>query len=154
MVGGFIAGIYEEIHTKRYPTEGVTVEARVLRAWVTGVTPHIEYEFRDANGNRVSRETTLYPGREWDTAQTDRTIMVEYLQSAPDWNRPISGEDSGPQFGGNFLYLTGLGIMMFGSLAVFALLGYDFRSKDGVNTLMRHGRVIRTWGTKTNGSSK
>jgi hypothetical protein len=38
------------------------------------------------------------------------------------------------------------GVLMFGALFVFTLLGYDLKRENGVNTLKRHGRVIRTWG--------
>jgi hypothetical protein len=153
MAAGFVGGLYEDSHLHRFATEGAKVEAKVLRTWMINVTPHIEYEFQDANGNTVSREAMLFPGEQWDRAQANPTITIEYLPTEPQWNRIVNGEDSGPQFGGKFLYVTGFGILMFGTLAVVTLLGYDLKAEQGVNQLVRHGRVIKEWGVNAKRTS-
>ncbi len=150
----FVMGVNEEIQARRYATEGVRIEADVIRTWMVKVTPHIEYVFKTDDGKRISREAMMYQGKDWDRAQTSPTITVEYLPSSPQWNRIVNGEHPAAEFGGQFLYLSGFGILFFGVFAVFTLLGYDFKADQGVNQLVRHGRVIKEWGVNANRNSR
>ncbi|GJM26531.1 MAG: hypothetical protein DHS20C16_29460 [Phycisphaerae bacterium] len=154
MAAGFVWGVYEESHLRRYATEGVKVEAKVLRTWMVSVTPYVEYEFQDNEGNRISREAMMYQDEHWDHAQESPTITVEYLPSAPSWNRIVSGENQGAQFSGKFLFVTGFGILFFGGMAVFTLMGYDLKAEQGVSQLVRHGRVVKEWGVNAKRPSK
>lgn len=147
-VGAFGFGLYEEIHARRLTSEGVKVEAKVTRSWMNQATPNIEYLFKDAEGNTHSRETMMHRGAEFKKAEADRTILIEYLADAPEWNRPVRGEDRWTTLGGPMLLLTGFGILMFGSLAVVSLLGYDLDIEDAGITLMRHGRVVKVLNPK------
>ncbi len=145
MAAGFAGGLYEEIHTRRYASEGVEVEAKVLRTWMVNVTPRVEYSFSDDSGKVFTREAMMYQGPEWELARKSKTIPVLYLKSSPDWNKLASGEDPGPQFGGSFLFLTGGGILMFGLLTVVSMMGYDLKTDKEGTRLMRHGRVVKEW---------
>ncbi|HNO79554.1 MAG TPA: DUF3592 domain-containing protein [Phycisphaerae bacterium] len=142
----FALGVNEELHTRRYATEGVKVEADILRTWMVRVTPYVEYEFKDAEGNTISREAMMFQGKDWDRAQESKTITVEYLPSSPQWNRIVHGENSGALFGGKFLFLSGFGILLFGFLGGLAIMGYDLDAEPGKVKVLRHGRVIKEWG--------
>ncbi|MDB5293063.1 MAG: hypothetical protein JWL69_4304 [Phycisphaerales bacterium] len=145
MAGGLIAGINEELHTRRYATEGLRVDARIVRTWMVHVTPHVEYSFKDSAGRTFSRDVMMFQGPDWDAAHLSKTVPVIYLRSAPDWNRLVNGEDPGAQFGGSFLWLCSGGLLMFTTLFIISVLGYDLRIKDGTTSLMRYGRVIKQW---------
>jgi hypothetical protein len=147
MAGGLVAGINEEMHVRRFPTEGVTVDATVVRTWMVRQIPHVEFSFTDAAGRTFTRDAMMYSGPDWEKARSSKTVPVMYLPSSPNWNRMERGEDIGPQFGGEFLFLTAGGVLMFGLLALVSFRGYDLKLEDGVMTLMRHGRVLRQWGS-------
>ncbi len=148
MGAAFGFGLYEEIHAHRLTSEGVRIEAKVTRSWMNQATPNIEYLFKDAEGKTHSRETMMHRGAEFKLAQADRTILVEYLADAPEWNRPVRGEDRWMTFGGPMLFLTGFGVLIFGFLTLTSMLGYDFDIEDGGTTLMRHGRVVKVLNPK------
>lgn len=149
MAAALCAGINEEWHVRRYATEGVRVDAKIVRRWMYRVTPHLEYAFQDSNGRSYGREAMMYPGPEWDALEGVRTVPVEFLRSDPSWNRLTAGEEPGAQFGGKFLIVSTGGMVMFGVLSVFAFLGFDLKIENGVTTLVRFGQPIRTWGTPT-----
>lgn len=137
-------GIHEELHLRRFATDADRVEATILRREMVRVTPHVEYTF-EVQGQRYTRDATMWQGPEYDALEDKTTVPVEYLRSDPGWNRLVAGEDPGPQFGGKFLWVTGGGLVMFGALFVFTLLGFDFKTENGVSTLTRWGRPIKTW---------
>jgi hypothetical protein len=142
------AGINEELHVRRYATEGVRTDAKIVRRWMVKVTPRLEYSFQDQQGRTFNKQTMMYQGPEWERLEGRTTVPIEYLPSHPSWNRLVSGEDAGPSFGGKFLLLTGGGVLVFGTLFVVTMLGYDLKSENGVTSLTRHGHVIRTWGAQ------
>lgn len=90
----------------------------------------------------------MYPGPAWQMLREGNTVPVVYLPSAPDWNRLVSGEDVGAEFGGKSLFLFSGGFLMFSFMAVVCLLGYDLKTENGVTRLTRHGRVIKEWRQK------
>jgi hypothetical protein len=149
MAAALCAGIHEELHVRRFASEGVRVDAKIVRRWMYRVTPHIEYSFQDSSGHSYSKDAMMYPGPAWDALEGARTVPVEYLRSDPSWNRLTAGESPGAQFGGKFLLVSTGGLVMFGTLFVFAFLGFDLKVENGVTTLVRYGRPIRTWGTPT-----
>ena len=144
MAAALVAGINEEWHTRQLAKNGVHVEATVVRAWMVRVTPWVEFSFHDATGRTFSRQATMYEGPEWEKLKTAKTVDVFYLPSSPDWNH-INGEDQEAQFGGSFLFLTSGGLLMFGTLFVTTLLGYNLKRENGVAYLTRNGEVIRQW---------
>ncbi|HEY7088976.1 MAG TPA: DUF3592 domain-containing protein [Tepidisphaeraceae bacterium] len=148
MVAALIAGINEAMHVRRFATEAVTVDARITNRRMYNVTPHVEYSFTDAQGRTFTKDAMMFQGPAWDAIQDAQTVPVEYLRSDPSWNRLVRGEDPGPQFGGNFLWLLAAGLVMFGSLFIFTLLGFDLKMENGVNTLTRNGRVVKAWGQR------
>jgi hypothetical protein len=145
----FAAGINEEMHLPRFASEGRRVEAKVVRRYMRKITPYLEYSFTDDGGRTHSREVMMYQ-EAWDALDGRPTVAVEYLPSDPEgWNRLVAGEQSGASFGGNFLFLSGGAFLALGGLAVVALLGYDLKSENGVTTITRYGRVLKSWGTPT-----
>jgi hypothetical protein len=146
MLGGLILGINEEWHTRQYATQGVKVDAKVVRRWMTGSTGHIEFSFKDAGGQTFQRDAMVEPGADWDLQDRSRTVPVEYLRSNPSWNRLVGRQESEPSFGGKFLLLTGGGTLMFGLLFLATFLGYDIRTENGVTALTRHGQVLKVFG--------
>lgn len=144
MAGALVAGINEEWHTRQLATNGIQAEATVVRTWMVRVTPWVEFSFHDAAGRTFSREAMMYQGPEWEKLKTAKTVTVVYLPSSPDWNR-MSGEDAGAEFGGSFLFLTSGGLLMFGTLFVTTLLGYNLKKENGVTYLTRNGEVIGQW---------
>jgi hypothetical protein len=146
MMAGLGAGINEELHTRRYATEGVRVEAKVVRTWMLSVTPYVEFSFQDQAGATHTREAMMFSGPEWQAVQGSATVPVEYLRGDPEWNRLVKGEDAGPSFGGSFLWLSSFGVLMFGGLALLCLSGYNIDSENGVTRVTRHGKLIQQWG--------
>jgi hypothetical protein len=145
MGAGFVAGMNEHVHTRRYASEGVRVDAKIVRRWMLRVTPRIEYSFRDTQGREFSREAMM-DQRAWDRLERQRTVPVEYLASDPSWNRLISGEERESGLGGGFVFLSGGMTVVFGAMFVFVALGFDLKSENGVTTLTRRGRVVKQWG--------
>ena len=148
MAVAFAFGVNEELHLRRYATEGVRTDAKVVRRYMVRVTPWIEYSFTDAQGHVHDRKTTIQQ-EVWDALADEGHVPVEYLRSDPNWSRLIAGEEEANQFGGNFLYLTGGGTILFGALAAMALLGFDVKSEGGQMRITRRGRVIRRFGRPT-----
>ena len=68
----------------------------------------------------------------------------ELLCSEYDWNR-IHGEDPGVQFGGSSVFLFSGGLLMFGTLFVTTLLGYNLKTENGISYLTKNGEVIKQW---------
>jgi hypothetical protein len=153
MGAGFVVGLNEQVHTRRYARDGAKVEARIVRRWMLRVTPWIEYSFRDSRGREFSREAMM-DQRAWDQLEGRRTVGVEYLASDPTWNRLTSGEERESGLGGGFLYIAGAMTLVFGGMFVFLVLGFDLKSEDGVTTLTRRGRVVKQWGAGRAGISK
>jgi hypothetical protein len=149
MGAGLIAGINEERHKRLFATEGVTVDAKIVQARMYNVTPRVEYSFTDDQGRTFSKDVMVYQGPEWDAVQKSQTIPVVYLKSDPSWNHLVRGQQPEPEFGGKFLFICGGGILMFGTLFVISLLGFDLKSENGVTSLTRRGRVIKQWGQAT-----
>jgi hypothetical protein len=133
------------MHSRRYASEGVRVEAKIVRRWMVRVTPRIEYSFRDAHGREFSREVMM-DQRIWESLEGRRTVPLEYLASDPSWNRLISGEERETSLSGGFLYLSGAMTLVFAAMFVFVALGFDLKSEGGVTTLTRQGRVVKRWG--------
>jgi hypothetical protein len=151
MAAAMIAGINEAWHTHRFATEGVVVDAKINNAWMYRVTPYVKYSFQDSAGHTFTRDAMMYQP-DWELAHGNATIPVIYLRSAPDWNHLVRGEDTGPQFGGWPALIFAGGFVMCGLLSVFTFLGYDLEIEDGKNVLLRHGRVIKQWGTGSKSS--
>ena len=147
MGAGFIAALNEELHLRRYETEGVEIQANIVRRYMLRVTPYIEYSFKDEAGHVHSRNVMMKQ-RTWDDLIFANTIPVEYLKSDPEWNRPTSGEDE-THFGG-FVWLIGAMSLVFAIFCVTSFLGYDLKSEDGVTRLTRAGKTLRQWGTSKN----
>jgi hypothetical protein len=145
MMGGtFVGGLYEEVHVRRYATEGAQAQGKIVRRFMVRVTPRLEYTFRDERGVVHSRETAMDQPA-WDALDGETTVPVEYLKSDPEWNR-VKGEEAGPSLGGMFLWLSGGGLLFFGVMFAFMLLGFDLKIDGGRTTLERHGEVLRSWG--------
>jgi hypothetical protein len=141
------AGINEEMHLRRYASEGKRVEAKIVRRYMYRVTPRLEFSFRDEAGKEHTRDTMMYQGPAWDALEGKKTVPVEYLKSDPSWNRLLEGEDAETKFGGKFLLVSGGGFLVFGFLFLVTLLGFDLKMENGVNTLTRRGVVVKQWGT-------
>jgi hypothetical protein len=143
MGAGFIFGLNEELHLRRYDKEGVKVEATVVRRYMLRVTPYVEYSFKDEAGRMHSR-SVMMKQPDWEDLVYAKTIPVEYLKSDPEWNRPVSGEDE-THFGG-FVWLIGAMALFFAIFTVTSFLGYDLKSEDGVTRLTRAGKTLKQWG--------
>lgn len=148
MGAALCAGIHEELHVRRYATDGVRVDAQITQRRMVNVTPHVEYSFRDEAGQTHVRDAMMWVGPEWDKLEQQETVPVEYLRSDPTWNRLVAGEDPGPQFGGKFLLICAGGLIMCGTMFVMTLLGYDLKTENGVTTVSRRGRTIKSWGKR------
>ena len=147
MAAGFVAGLNEEYHLRQYATAGVRTDAKIERHFMRRVTPVLEYSFVDAAGATHRREVMMEQ-RAWDALLGAATVPVEYLPSSPSWNRPVAGVDE-VSFGGPFLLITGIGILFFGVCFALAVSGFDMNTENGVTTITRRGRVIRTFGKPT-----
>ncbi len=145
MGAAFVAGVNEELHNRKFATEGVHADARIDRHYMVAVTPRLAYTFTDAQGKSYSREAMM-DQEAWEELSGKHVVPVVYLRSSPTWNHLVEGEQAETSFGGKFLVITGLGFIFFGICFVLAAAGFDLNSDDGVTTLMRRGRVIRAWG--------
>ncbi len=144
MAGALVAGINEEWHTRQLDRNGINAEGTLVRTWMVRMTPWVRFSFQDATGHSFSREVIMYQGPEWERLRTAKTVTVVYLPSAPDWNR-IDGEDPGAQFGGSSVFLFSGGLLMFGTLFVTTLLGYNLKTENGISYLTKNGEVIKQW---------
>ncbi len=137
---GLIFGIYETLHVRKYATEGVRADARIVRHYMVRVTPHIEYSFKDSQGRAFTRETSVEQPA-WEALQGATKVPIEYLASNPDWNRLAAGEMDQNMFGGGFMLISGGGLLLFGAILALTLLGLDLRSDNGRLRLVRYGEV-------------
>lgn len=144
MGAGFVWGLNDELHVRRYATEGQMVEAKLTRRYMQRVTPYVEYSFTDSAGQSHSRSVMMNK-EDWDDLVFAKTIPVEYLRSDPEWNRPLHGEDS-MSLGGPFVWLSGGISLVFAFFCVTSFFGYDLKIEDGVTRITRGGRTIREWG--------
>jgi hypothetical protein len=138
---GFAAGVNETLHVRRFATEGVATDAKIVRRYMVSVTPRIEYAFSDGAGKRFTRETAM-DETAWKDLEGRSTVPIEYLSSDPGWNRLVEGETEAEMFGGKFLFLTGGGLILFGGMLVVSLLGYDLRSENGKMRFVRYGEPV------------
>lgn len=137
----FVIGLNETLHVRRYATEGVRTEAKILSLHRVRQTPQIKYEFKDGTGRVFERETSMeliY----WAVAEMKPTVTIEYLPSDPDWNRLVAGETKGSNLGRGYMLLSGLLMLLVGALTVFAALGYDLDTDGGKMRVTRHGRPL------------
>jgi hypothetical protein len=152
MAAGLVAGIWDELHTRRYDTQGIKTPARITRRYKVSVTPRVEYVFTDAAGKEHKNEMMMADDA-WDALEGQKTVEVEYLPSDPDWNRLVSGRsEDEPNFGGKFLLVTSGGLLMFGTCFVLTAMGWDLKTESGKTLLVRRGRVIRQWGKGPRGA--
>jgi hypothetical protein len=149
----FYAGIKEELHLRRYANEAVLVDAKIIRREMVRVTPHVEYMF-EVDGQQYSRNVVMWQGPDYDALEGQKTVPVEYLRSDPNWSRLVAGENPGADFGGNFLFCSGGGIVFHGTLCILSILGFNIKTENGVTMLVRYGRTIKTWRRKSRGSSQ
>ncbi len=144
MGAGFVWGLNEQLHVRRYATEGQMVEAKLVRRYMQRVTPYVEYSFTDSAGHSHSRNVMMNK-EDWEDLVFAKTIAVEYLRSDPEWNRPLHGEDS-MSLVGPFLWLSGAMSLVFAIFCVTSFFGYDLKIEDGVTRITRGGRTVREWG--------
>jgi len=143
-----IVGINEELHTRRYASDGATTDAQILRRWMVSVTPRIEYSFLDERGQSHQRQAMM-DQPDWDLLEGQKTVAVEYLRSDPSWNRLVAGEKQETSFGGKFLFLSAGGTLLLSAFFLMLLFGFDVKVEDGVTKLTRRGKVLREFGSPT-----
>jgi hypothetical protein len=141
---GFFFGLREQLHIRRYATEGVKVDAKIAQRYMVRVTPYVRYTFRDSTGRLHDREVMMEKNA-WNDLAGSPTIPVEYLPDDPKWNRPVLGEDS-TSLAGPFLWLSGGMSLVFAIFCVTSFLGYDLKTENGVTRITRRGRTVRQWG--------
>jgi len=134
-----VVSLNERMHEKKYPTEGVTANATIIRRYMLKVTPYVEFEFTDSAGQSHRREAMMQP-QPWDLLADAKTIPVEYLRSDPSWNR-VAGEER-VTFE-SFWPMGIIGFLMFGTGAVFSFMGFDLNNKGGKFQLTRWGRPLK-----------
>jgi hypothetical protein len=133
-------GLYEWMHQRRYATEGVPIEAKlVFRSDYGGSYPALSYEFRDAQGQQFRRSVSMERWG-WEGLQGAQTVRVVYLPSNPRWNRPVVGmHDLGM---GKTLPVMAFGLVMAIVYTVACFLGYQYKPRDGSMKLLRWGRPV------------
>jgi len=141
----FAAGVYEDLHLRRYATEGEVVEAKITRRYMVRVTPRLEYAFRDARGVTHTREAMMDEAA-WDALEGSRTVPVQYLRSDPEWNRLVVGEQKETHLGGAFLLLSGGLTLATALMGLLLLGGFDVKSEKGQVQITRKGRLLKTFG--------
>jgi hypothetical protein len=139
MIAGTAASLNEMLHEKKYATEAVTTDARILKHYSVRQTHYIEFEFIDPAGQTHRREPMVEMGP-WEQLAHSKTVPVQYLRSDPSWNRLAVGED---RVTFDSFWMIGIvGILMFGTGAVFSFLGFDLNNKGGKFQFTRWGRPL------------
>jgi len=140
MIAGTAASLNEWIHEKKYATEAVTTDAKILKHYMVRQTHYVEFEFTDPAGQTHQR-AAMVEMVPWEQLTHAKTVPVQYLRSDPSWNRLATGEDR-VTFD-NFWPLGIIGMVMFGTGAVFSFLGFDLNNKGGTFQLTRWGKPLR-----------
>lgn len=138
---GFIARDtwYEATHSTLLRTEGVVVEADVVKHEIFHVTPRVEYRFTDETGVEHTRGTPMTRAA-WDALAGEPVVEVVYVRSNPEYSRLLVGEVEG---GGGPSVKAPWGYLLAAAAAVMSLFmafvgvlrwfGWDIDvGKDGV----------------------
>jgi hypothetical protein len=139
MIAGTIASFNELTHEKKFATEAIRTDAKILKHYMVRQTPWLEFEFTDPAGHTIQRQAMMEMGP-WEALTHSKTVPLEYLRSDPSWNRLARGEDH-TSFS-NFWPLGLIGILMFGTCGVFSFLGYDLKTKGGAFQVTRWGEPL------------
>ena len=139
MIAGTAASLNELFHEKKFATESVTADAKILKHYMFRQTPRLEFEFADPAGHTYRREAMMELGP-FEKLTGAKTVAVEYLRSDPSWNRLALGEDR-VSFT-SFWPLGLIGTLLFGAGAVFTFLGYDLKTKGGAFQVTRWGQSL------------
>src|SRR6267142_295133 len=85
MIAGTAASLNELFHEKKFATESVTTDARILKHYMVSQTPYVEFEFTDSAG-QPHRRAAMMEMRPWEQLARSKTVPIEYLRSDPSWN--------------------------------------------------------------------
>lgn len=116
---------------REYRTGAKTAQAKITKHEMFNITPRLEYEFADENGDIFTGNVAMMKP-EWERLSGVATVEVVYLPSNPSSNRPARGmrkNDSLPPL----LAIPTSIVMILGALflIVLAMLGIADVKMDG-----------------------
>lgn len=84
---------YQELKVNQMlEREGERIQAKVLRHYIYNVTPRLEYEYTDGQGNRY-QEDVMMNRRSWDLLGEQPTVEIIYVPSEPEHSRLVEGQE-------------------------------------------------------------
>jgi hypothetical protein len=138
--GGFIWGCWSYYAEQQIQKNSVSIEAAIKKHYLfNNYGRRLEYTFT-VNGEEYTRDVRLYD-QEWTKLKGEKSITIIYLPNNPNINRPKQGEHNSAD-AKILMYVCPLGILLFASFFILALLGYDLESHNNKLYLIKPGQIL------------
>ncbi|MBN1765830.1 MAG: hypothetical protein JW860_11270 [Sedimentisphaerales bacterium] len=129
---------------KLLDTEGVTIEAKILRHYMYNITPRLEYEYTDPEGNLYT-DNVMMEKEAWDKLSGQEIVTIVYLPSEPKHSRLMEGQNgiSASPFspGVSMALFAGAGVMGVLLIVMWLAKIADIKSESGKIRIIRIGDV-------------